>query len=177
MGRKKPFTDNNPKMIILSEATTKDIITIQEIAKITWSHTYGEILSKAQIAYMLDLFYSDEMLHKNLESNHHFILAKEEEKSLGFASYEHHYQNKHQTRLHKLYVLPQAQKRGVGQLLIETIENKSKAKNDLSISLNVNRNNCAYLFYKKMGFQIVEEENIAIGNDYFMEDYKMEKVL
>lgn len=177
MERKKPFMDNYPKMVLLCEATTQDIKTIQEIAKITWSHTYGEILSKAQITYMLDLFYSDEMLHKNLESNHHFILAKEEEKSLGFASYEHQYQNKNQTRLHKLYVLPQAQKKGVGQLLIETIENKAKANNDLSLFLNVNRFNLSYLFYQKKGFQIVGEENIAIGNGYLMEDYMMEKVL
>jgi GNAT superfamily N-acetyltransferase len=105
------------------------------------------------------------------------LLANEGATCVGFASYEHQYQNKKQTRLHKLYVLPQAQKKGVGQLLIETIENKAKANNDLSLSLNVNRFNLSYLFYQKMGFQIIGEEDIAIGNGYFMEDYKMEKVL
>ena len=177
MERKKPFTDNNPKMIQLSEASTKDIKTIQEIVKISWPHTYGKILSESQIAFMLDLLYSDEMLHRNFNNGHHFLLANEGATCVGFASYEHQYQNKKQTRLHKLYVLPQAQKRGVGQLLIETIENKAKANNDLSLSLNVNRFNLSYLFYQKKGFQIVGEENIAIGNGYLMEDYMMEKVL
>lgn len=163
-------------MITLSEANSKDIKTIQEIVKIAWPHTYGEILSESQITFMLDLFYSDEMLHRNLNNGHHFLLANEGATCLGFASYEHHYQNKNQTRLHKIYVLPQAQKKGVGQLIIETIENKAKANNDLSVSLNVNRFNLAYLFYQKNGFQIIGEEDLAIGNGYFMEDYKMEKV-
>jgi len=61
-------------------------------------------------------------------------------------------------------------------LLIDAIENKAKANNDQSISLNVNRFNLASLFYQKQGFQIVGEEDIAIGNGYLMEDYKMEKV-
>ena len=42
------------------------------------------------------------------------------------------------------------------------------------ITLNVNRFNTAYLFYQKMGFEIVAEENLFIGNGYFMDDYKME---
>ena len=163
-------------MITLSEATSKDIKTIQRIVKISWPNTYGKILSESQITFMLDLFYSDEMLNSNLDNGHHFLLANEGSTCLGFASYEHHYQNKNQTRLHKIYLIPQSQKKGVGQLIIQTIENKAKANNDLSISLNVNRFNLAYLFYQKNGFQIIGEEDLAIGNGYLMEDYKMEKV-
>jgi len=96
-------------MITLSEATTKDLKVIQEVVTISWLHTYREILSSEQSAYMLDLLYSDEMLKSNLNNGCHFLLAYEEAICLGFASYEHHYQNKNQTRLHKIYVLPQAQ--------------------------------------------------------------------
>jgi ribosomal protein S18 acetylase RimI-like enzyme len=39
--------------------------------------------------------------------------------------------------------------------------------------LNVNRNNKALGFYQKFGFVILREEDIDIGNGYFMNDYIM----
>jgi hypothetical protein len=38
----------------------------------------------------------------------------------------------------------------------------------------VNRFNTALGFYKRIGFSIVTEENIDIGQGYWMEDYVME---
>ena len=32
-------------------------------------------------------------------------------------------------------------------------------------------------FYEKLGFQIIKEEDVDIGNGYFMNDYIMEKLL
>ncbi|MFD0779239.1 GNAT family N-acetyltransferase [Flavobacterium myungsuense] len=113
-------------MILLSEASTKDIKTIQEIVNISWPHTYGKILSESQITFMLDLLYSDEMLHRNLNNGHHFLLANEGDAFVGFASYEHQYQNKNQTRLHKLYVLPQAQKKEWVSCLLKPLKIKRK---------------------------------------------------
>lgn len=164
-------------MITILEATAKDFKSIQEIAYITWPFTYKDILSKAQIEYMLDLFYSDIAFHTSLRDGHHFLIAKQSNKPLGFASYEPHYRNKKQTRLHKIYILPETQRKGLGQLLIREVENKARVNNNQSISLNVNRFNKAYLFYLKNGFQIISEENLEIGKGYFMEDYKMEKQL
>jgi ribosomal protein S18 acetylase RimI-like enzyme len=39
--------------------------------------------------------------------------------------------------------------------------------------LNVNRNNPAKSFYKKLGFTVIKEDDIDIGNGYFMNDYVM----
>ncbi|MBK9224654.1 MAG: GNAT family N-acetyltransferase [Flavobacterium sp.] len=164
-------------MILVSEVFAKDFKSIQEIANIAWTDTYKTILSKAQIEYMLELFYSDGALLKNLNDGHHFLLATENSKPLGFAAYEPHYHSKNQIRLHKLYLLPKAQGKGVGKLLIQEVERKAKENNDETISLNVNRFNKAYLFYLKNGFQIIAEEDLAIGQGYLMEDYKMEKQL
>ena len=164
-------------MILVSEVFAKDFKSIQEIANIAWTDTYKTILSKAQIEYMLELFYSDGALLKNLNDGHHFLLATENSKPLGFAAYEPHYHSKNQIRLHKLYLLPKAQGKGVGKLLIQEVEKKAKENHDEAISLNVNRFNEAYLFYLKNGFQIIAEEDLAIGQGYLMEDYKMEKQL
>ena len=165
-------------MITISKATIKDIKVIREIAFKTWPVTYGEILSKAQIDYMLDLFYSEETLTDKLVNiGHDFLVLKENEICLGFASYEHHYLNSNCTRLHKLYFLPEYQGKGMGKLMLDKIVALAKENRSDKLSLNVNRFNKAYVFYQKMGFEIIAEEDISIGQGYLMEDYIMEKQL
>ncbi|MEI9808163.1 MAG: hypothetical protein WDO16_09960 [Bacteroidota bacterium] len=39
----------------------------------------------------------------------------------------------------------------------------------------MNRSNNAKLFYEKIGFIVIREEDIDIGNGYLMNDYVMEK--
>lgn len=165
-------------MITISEATSKDFKVIQEIAHQTWPDTYGEILSKAQLDYMLEKFYSEETLNENVvKKGHHFLLAKEENITLGFASYEHNYNQKPVTRIHKIYILPQTQGKGIGKLLLDTIEALAKENHSETLSLNVNKFNKALIFYQKLGFKIVLEEDIELDHGYLMEDYVMEKQL
>ena len=124
---------------------------------------------------MLDLFYSEEALQENITNKGHlFILIKEDNNVLGFASFEHNYQNNNITRLHKLYLMPESHGNGMGKLLMKEVvkaalENQSKA-----ISLNVNKYNKALHFYLKSGFEIVKEEIIEIGHKFIMDDYVVE---
>ena len=165
-------------MLLLAEAAIQDFKTIREIAYKSWPNTYGSILSKEQIDYMLDLFYSEKTLLENLnEKGHPFLLVNEGEVCLGFASYEHNYLNQNCTRLHKIYLLPEAQGKGAGKLLIEAVENLAKENQSVVVSLNVNKFNKAISFYKKIGFQVVSDEEILLDHGYKMEDYKMEKKL
>jgi ribosomal protein S18 acetylase RimI-like enzyme len=165
-------------MLLLAEAAIQDFKTIREIAYKSWPSTYGSILSKEQIDYMLDLFYSEQALLENLnQKGHRFLLVNEGEVCLGFASYEHNYLNQKCTRLHKIYLLPEAQGKGAGKLLIEAVENLAKENQSVVVSLNVNKFNTAISFYKKIGFEVVSEEEILLEHGYKMEDYKMEKKL
>lgn len=165
-------------MLVISEATTKDFKIIQEIAYKSWPATYGAILSKEQIDYMLNLFYSEEILLENLnKKGHRFILVYEDNNCIGLASYEHNYSDKNVTRLHKIYLLPEAQGKGAGKLLIDSVEELAKENHSVAISLNVNKFNKAFSFYQKIGFKLVAEEVIELGFGYLMEDYKMEKQL
>ncbi|GGA71808.1 N-acetyltransferase [Flavobacterium palustre] len=162
-------------MIHIVKAIKADLKTITEIAHKTWPITYGEILSPAQLDYMLDAFCSESALLKNIESGHEFILAKEANTVLGFASFEYHYQNNHTTKIHKIYILPETQGKGIGKLLIDSIAEFAKENNSDRLLLNVNRFNKALTFYQKLGFEIVEEINIELDHGYLMEDYIMEK--
>jgi ribosomal protein S18 acetylase RimI-like enzyme len=165
-------------MISLKEASIADISTIQDIANTTWPITYGEILSKEQLDYMMDLIYSDESLINQIQQQEQlFYIAYEETSVLAFIGIEHNYKDEAVTRIHKIYILPEAQGKGIGKLLIDAVQKIANENNSTSLSLNVNRFNKALAFYQKLGFEIIAEENIEIGNGYLMEDYKMEKKL
>jgi GNAT superfamily N-acetyltransferase len=124
---------------------------------------------------MLGLFYSDESLKAQMEEKgHHFILVNEGEVVLGFASYEHHYLGQNTTRLHKIYLLPEAQGKGAGKMLIDVVMKAAKENQSAVVSLNVNRFNKAVTFYQKMEFEIVGEEDVSLDHGYLMEDFKME---
>ncbi len=176
MERQKRFMAKRKSMIKIQQATIQDIALIQEVAFASWETTYTSILSQAQIDYMLDMWYKKEVLEENMmQKNHVFILAFQADRCLGFASYEHDYLNQKTTRLHKIYLLAEAQGKGVGKKLIQTIINLAKQNKAEKISLNVNKFNKAHLFYQKMGFEIIREIDLEIGNGYLMEDFVMEK--
>ncbi|PXY47290.1 GNAT family N-acetyltransferase [Flavobacterium hydrophilum] len=165
-------------MIKINEASIEDIIKIQQIAHLTWPITYGQILTDEQLDYMLDLIYSDEALISQIEKKEQlFYLISENESILGFIGIEHDYKNEPVTRIHKIYLLPETQGKGIGKKVIEEIQKLALENNSTSLSLNVNRFNSALSFYKKIGFEIIDEVNIDIGNGYLMEDYVMEKKL
>ena len=101
-------------MIAIKEAQPNELNIIQDIARRTWPVTYGDILRAEQIAYMLDRFYSTESLNANLDDGHHFLLARENDVVLGFASFVHDAPEKSNTKIPKIYVLPQTQGKGIG---------------------------------------------------------------
>lgn len=164
-------------MIEVIKAGVEDYDLVLGLAKNVWPQTYKNILSEEQIEYMFDLMYSREAYTEQINvKGHHFLMIKEEDKYLGFASYElnYHYET---TKIHKIYILPNTQGKGVGRILLKAIEGIAKKNGNTVVSLNVNRFNPALGFYEKMGFIKAGQEDINIGNGYLMEDYIMEKKL
>jgi len=93
--------------------------------------------------------------------------------SVGFASFQLDFPYPGITKIHKLYVLPEAQHLGAGKLLVGHIHEAVVATQQALI-LNVNKNNRARAFYARLGFQVVGEEVIDIGNGYLMDDVIMQ---
>lgn len=149
---------------------------VQRIARLTWPTTFGSILSPDQIAYMLDWMYSLPALHEQLnERNHVFLLAREADEYAGYLSYELQYGGEPRTKIHKLYVLPRAQGRGIGQALLAKATEAAQAAGNTALVLNVNRQNRAVQFYECAGFRVVKTEDLDIGHGFLMEDFVMEK--
>ncbi|MCG2611196.1 GNAT family N-acetyltransferase [Flavobacterium sp. SM15] len=159
------------------QANKSQLSIVKDLAYKIWPDAYGAILSETQLDYMLENFYAISSLEQQMESGHVFLLAEESGIFLGFASYELNCKDSGKTKLHKIYVLPQTQGKGVGKQLFEQVVQAAKKAGNSHLFLNVNRYNIAQEFYKHLGFEIVHEEDIDIGQGYLMEDYVMEKKL
>ena len=153
----------------------EDINTIGFLAQQIWPETYGAILPAEQLQYMLNLFYSPASLRKQMvEEQHQFLIVEQdEEEAIGFASWGPTTEPG-VYKLHKLYVLAGQQGKGLGRALLQYIFEAIQPEGASLLRLNVNRYNKASQFYEKMGFTVVKEEDVAIGNNYFMNDYVME---
>lgn len=158
-------------------ASKNQLAVVKELAHKIWPSAYEKILSTEQLNYMLELIYNIDSLEKQLKNDHVFLLVEDDNGFIGFASYELNCNNSNKTKLHKIYVLPEIQGRGIGRFLIDYILKKVEEAQNTALFLNVNKFNKAKDFYEKYGFQIINEEVIDIGNNYIMDDYVMEKSL
>ena len=169
-------------MIEIITATVAQLPIIKDLALKIWPSTYGEILSKKQLDFMLDKFYDLNYLENlMLVQNQVFLLISQNDTFLGFCAYELNETNStkdiSKTKLHKLYVLPETQGKGLGKLLLKQVEKVAILNNNIAVILNVNRYNKAVQFYNKQDYKIIETVDIEIGNGYLMEDYVMEKIV
>jgi GNAT superfamily N-acetyltransferase len=156
---------------MIRNASIDDIPVIRELADKTWRIAYEEILSPAQLEYMLELIYSEASLQKQFATGHHFLILEEDGKPIAFADYNHLKENIY--KLQKIYALPEQQGKGIGKLLINHVIERVKEKGATVLLLNVNRYNKAKQFYEHLGFKVISEEDIDIGEGYFMNDYVM----
>jgi ribosomal protein S18 acetylase RimI-like enzyme len=165
------------KSVEIRLATAADFSTIESIARKTWPLAYGTLLSKEQLNYMLDLFYSKSALKEDiLIKKHYYYLAFAQGEAVGFAGIEHQYLP-NTTKLHKLYVLPHFQRQNLGIQLLDFVSEIALEAGCSVLTLNVNRYNSAKKFYKKNGFTVVKSEDIELEHGYLMEDYVLVKSL
>lgn len=158
------------------EATKSDIPEIRNLAHSIWPAAYGKIISSEQLQYMLGLIYSNTALSEQFDKGHRFIIARDENANIGFASFSAKSDSQSEIfRLHKLYVLTDLHKKGFGSLLMDHVIGEAKKHNAKALELNVNKYNPAKAFYEKKGFIVLKDEVIDIGEGYVMDDYVMIK--
>ena len=147
---------------------------IQALAHKIWPIAYKEILSQAQLDYMLNWMYSIESLTQQMQEGHHYFGVYEADEIVGFLDVQPNHPEIGVLKLNKIYVLPSCHGKGFGFQLMKFAIDFAKKKEQNTISLQVNRYNKAKDFYSKIGFKIKEEKDFDIGNGYFMNDYVME---
>lgn len=162
--------DRNNLNIVIAD-NSQDLLYIQQLAEIIWPIAYRGVIAKEQIRFMLDHLYSIEKLKRAIEKKQMFYICYLDDLPSGFMSL---YIGEEKLRVEKLYVLPNKQGQGLGKSMLSFA---NKLANELFLpilELNVNRNNTALHFYKKMGFVIYKEIDIPF-HQYVLNDYIMRK--
>ena len=163
-----------PKSFSITSLGKGEVEEFYCLAHKIWPVTFKNILSELQIAYMLELMYSEESLVKQQEDGCKLYLLQADQQSIGFLSIQHKKGNTSKTKVHKIYVLPEFHGTGAGRFLMDFALAEAKKEGAKAIFLNVNRGNGAIGFYEHYGFKKMYSEDIDIGNGYLMEDWVME---
>lgn len=157
-------------------ASEEHLTAISNLAGIIWRACYPGIITHAQIDYMLARMYALDMLREEIRSQdirYHLLLV--DGKPAGFASYGPT-PEPGVMKLHKLYLLPELQGRGLGSRLLQHCEQEACAGGARRLFLSVNkRNSRAIAAYKRNGFIIAESAVTDIGGGFVMDDYLMAK--
>ncbi len=155
------------------------------LAKRIWNAHYPSIISQEQIDFMLEDRYAPEHLLKQLHEGQHFLLAEQEGEVLGFLSYSplKHVLNttlrgydygEGACFLHKFYLASECHGKGLGSAMLGELHRRIPEIRLLRLQVN-RRNEQAWRFYQKQGFEIIAEADFEIGGGFLMEDFVMEK--
>lgn len=165
--------------ISIRKAGVEDVRTIHDMAEVVFRHTYADILSSEQMEYMMDWMYSLPNLEEQLAQGHVYHLAFLDGRPCGYVSVQADGSEPDGTdvyHLHKIYVLPSEQGKGIGQMLFDTALSYVRKRSDgrkARVELNVNRNNPSIGFYIHNGMRVLRQDDFHIGNGFYMNDFIM----
>lgn len=154
-------------------ASKEDLWQVRELAQLIFPATYENIVSAEGIAYMMELFYTNEALRSQHDSKQVFLILYFEGIAAGYASYTK-LNAPGDFKLNKIYLDNRLQGKGLGRFLLFDVIRRVKSVGGERLQLNVNRHNKAVGFYRNLGFAILKEELLDIGGGYFMDDYVLE---
>ncbi len=155
-----------------------DFSELATLAETVWYQHYPSIISREQIAYMLNGRYTDEKLSRYLDSSTQWCwLLRESNQSIGYVSCALA-PRPDQLKLEQLYLLSEHKGRGLGKLMMNHVFAWARQHHCRSVWLTVNKNNVdSIAVYQKTGFYVREEAQFDIGHGYIMDDYVMEIIL
>lgn len=151
-----------------------DYGVVQELAFTIWPHAYGDLISAAQISYMIDQMYSPSRIAEEVESlkiRYHWI--EHEDHRSGYLAFGPVVSATPST-LHKLYLLPEFQGLGLGSQALRWVLEELKIAGASELNLRVNRGNSAAIrCYERSGFHKTGLDCLDIGEGFVMDDFLM----
>lgn len=154
-------------------AQPEHLPAIARLAEIVWRDHYPGIISEAQIDYMLVRMYARDMLEKELADGVVYNCLLIDSEIVGYSS---HSPVDNEIKLHKLYVHPMHQRKGLSSLLLKEVERDTVARGLSTLVLAVNKaNHRAIAAYRKNGFTVRGSVVVDIGGGFVMDDHVMQK--
>ena len=148
----------------LTAFTEKDFTGLYEFMEPLWIETYGKILPREQIIFLLHKYFSSEGLaHYRAQGYRYYKI--DEVGVLVFVERET------ETYMDKLYLLPKARGKGYAKFVFDELIKLGK-----DVVLNVNQaNERAMRCYQKNGFAIESQTDILLENGMINRDFVMRK--
>ncbi len=143
----------------------EDVPQIQKVLYNTWVASYSEFIPLLDIQWYFNNHYSEMDFAEMYEDPNIFsFVAEVKGHIVGYTRGKFKPEEK-KFFLESLYILPEFQGNGIGRVLLTMAEEKGKSKGFDKVWLGVMVQNTASLqWYKKLGFQFVEESPFAMGN-------------
>lgn len=142
----------------------EDAGSIHRLLYETWIDTYSEIIPRDDMLEYLEEHYDERALQTYIQDEHFVGFVAEVDGVL--AGYEKTFYNEEEKRLYvqQLYILPKYQGLGLGKQLMTFAAEHAKTYGLDCVWLGVMVDNTtALLWYKNMGYQIVEKTPFTMG--------------
>ena len=143
-----------------------DLQSVYELVQKTIQVSYADVYPPEAIEFFKNYHNQDDILKDAVSG--YSIVAESDGLILGTGTLL-------EMNVRRVYIDPQHQHRGIGQLIVKKLEQKAKSerleKLDLSASLKSRR------FWEAMGFVFVAEYFIPVANDKKLIYYEMAKTL
>ena len=157
--------------ITFKRATKADTPVIEQLAHRIWKIHYPDIVSIAQLDYMLGRGYTPEALEKQMDEGQIFTLVYADGEPVGYTAVSE--KTPHNFFIHKFYVDTTQHRKGIGSRAFKDMIN-NYCEGFETIRLQVNRRNVkAVNFYFKMGMTIEYQKDFDIGEGFSMDDFVM----
>ncbi len=163
--------------LAIRSASEVEIPALRALAEQIWRVSYAEMITPAQIDYMLEWMYGPETIAREMAEGVVWETAWLDGEMVGFHSCTLDAPEQ-RLKLNKLYLLPELQGSGLGQQLIERVHALAAQRGARQVWLQVNKNNTrAIRAYERAGYVVERSAVFDIGGGFVMDDFIMTRTI
>jgi ribosomal protein S18 acetylase RimI-like enzyme len=163
----------SPATLAIRSASEAEIPALRALAERIWRISYAEMLTPAQIDYMLAWMYAPETIAREMAEGVIWETAWLDDELIGFHSSTIE-PDKQRLKLNKIYLLPEYQGHGWGQQLLARVYALAAQRGLRQVWLQVNKQNTrAIQAYRRAGNIVEGSAVFDIGGGFVMDDFIM----
>lgn len=153
--------------------TLEEVAIIERMAKEIIPEHYGSFLPIEHVLYFIETYQTAIAIKNQLEKGFEYYLVQENNEPLAYAAIEI---KEKSLLLSKIYTYKSFRGKGIGNALMQKIENRARELGVNAIELVVVKLNITALgYYKRKGFSIAKEISTTYTNGYVVDEYIMTK--
>jgi ribosomal protein S18 acetylase RimI-like enzyme len=150
-------------------------MTVAALAHEIWNEYYVPIIGQATIDYMLPKFQSVGAIREQIGKGLEYYLIADGDGDVGYLAIERQPADG-ALFISKFYIRQAVRGTGLGRIALAFIDKVCRDDALTSVWLTVAKNNPAVATYRKLGFTIVADLVVDIGQGFVMDDYRMERI-